>query len=239
MRITWKWVLVLSGVMITGPLWFQLVTKPLSLFDDNRFLKVSIGVFLLSGFVALISLIIDSIVQKNHLKTRIFFFGQLAVPFLFAAIFLYINISRKIYKDTQANIDANREFIRFSFDEGEYRSRGLSALNQLETKFANRNDIHLVYVDTDRIDTVMNDRSDYVTVFYFEYTDKNRPGENMYSKHLIGYHNQVMAFYDVPDKALPETKRKKEEERKQAVERLKEVEEAIKDLKLDTILQTP
>jgi hypothetical protein len=161
------------------------------------------------------------------------------VPFIFAAIFIYITYSRKIYNDTQANIDANREFIRYAFDEGETRSRAIAALNQLESKFDNKNDIRLLYVHTDRIDTVMNDRSDYVTVFYFEYSDKNRPGENRSSKHLVGYHSQSMVFYDVADEVLADIRRKRKEEAKQAMEVLKEAAEALKNLKPDTVVQSP
>ena len=98
--------------------------------------------------------------------------------------------------------------------------------------------IRLVYVHTDRIDTVMNDQADYVTVFYFEHSDKNRPGENRSSKHLIGYHNQAMVFYDVADEVLVDIKQKRKEEAKQAMELLKEAAEAVKNVKPDTV-QSP
>src|SRR5687768_4369119 len=95
MRITWKWVMAIPMTLVMAPVWVLLVTNPMDFLEDRRFLLFPFVAFLLCGLAAIFSYVVHVLDDRKHLKTRFFFWGQVAAAVLVIGLFTYKTISQK------------------------------------------------------------------------------------------------------------------------------------------------
>ena len=158
--------------------------------DWTGFLFVPIVVIIIAAVLAVVSLFIIVIVQKQHLEPKIYFFGQLAGTIAIIGFPAYMAGYHSTWDSKYGNIEANRSFA--GRDSAEHPET-MIAFRQLEAKFADKNDLALQSIYTHQEDTAIKS----VIVFFIYNTSWSRK-QYLTSKHVIGPFENKMIYFNVP-----------------------------------------